>query len=163
IQGVTTGLSGILMLGGGALHIENCRILRFNSSSAGFGIDFTPSATASLTIEDSTIADNGVSGTTIGGGVRIASSGGAVTATLTNVRLLNNSPFGLRVEDNTKATVIDSVASGNGRGGFVALSTGAPAVLELLRSVSSNNASGISTNGALAQIHMAYTAVFDNT
>ena len=51
-EGLTTGLSGILFVGGGTLHVDKCIIRLFNSSSAGFGINFTPNDTASLVIQD---------------------------------------------------------------------------------------------------------------
>src|SRR5262249_31987788 len=51
IEGFQTGVAGILFLGGGTLHVDRCLIRQFNSSSGGFGINFTPNNTASLTIQ----------------------------------------------------------------------------------------------------------------
>ncbi|HTC05373.1 MAG TPA: right-handed parallel beta-helix repeat-containing protein [Xanthobacteraceae bacterium] len=163
IEGFQVGLSGILFNGGGTLQVDKCLIRLFNSSSSGYGINFVPNDTASLVIQDSTIASNGDATSSVGGGVHIAPVGGITTATLDNVKLLNNTTFGLRVEDNAKVTVNNSVASGSGRSGFAAVSGSAPAVIELLHSTSANNgANGVNSSGVQAQIRMAYTGVFDN-
>src|SRR6516225_3833779 len=39
-EGLTTGLSGILVLGAGVVHVQHCLIRNFRSASAGFGINF---------------------------------------------------------------------------------------------------------------------------
>jgi len=45
-EGLTTGLSGILFLGAGTLHVEHCIIRKFQSSSAAIGINMHRTAPA---------------------------------------------------------------------------------------------------------------------
>jgi hypothetical protein len=72
--------------------------------------------------------------------------------------------FGLRVQDNGKATVSESSASSNKNNGFLAVSTSALAEIDVTHSVTANNGTnGIATNGANALIRIANTSIFDNT
>jgi hypothetical protein len=59
-------------------------------------------------------------------------------ATVERVRLERNR-FGLRVDDRGRATIRDSVASGNNTNGFVVLSAGGLAVLGIEDSLASDN------------------------
>src|SRR6516162_584325 len=68
-EGLTTGLSGILFLGAGTLHVEHCLIRKFNSSSAGMGISVATNGPAKLYVSDTYVTDNGTGN--IGGGIVI--------------------------------------------------------------------------------------------
>jgi len=150
------GLNGIRWLAGsGALHVENVEIF------GGFlqnGIDFENTAAANLFVRSSQISDN-----TTGFGILVKPQGAVLAnVSLDNVRLDRNLA-GLRVEDGGKATVEDSVAHANNGNGFVAVSAGTAAEINLIRSVASSTlTNGVATSGALAKINMAYSAVTDN-
>ena len=123
------GLNGIRYLaGGGALHVENVEIFGFSQN----GIDFENTAAANLFVRSSQISDN-----TAGFGILVKPQGAVLAnVSLDNVRLDRNLT-GLRVEDGGKATVEDSVAHANNGNGFLAVSAGTAAEINLIRSVAS--------------------------
>src|SRR5215472_9685213 len=51
-EGLTTGLSGILFLGAGTLHVEHCLIRLFKSSSAAIGINIAPNGPSKVFVSD---------------------------------------------------------------------------------------------------------------
>ncbi|HTS03022.1 MAG TPA: hypothetical protein VMN04_10900, partial [Thermoanaerobaculia bacterium] len=70
-EGLGTGLTGILFLGGGALHVYNVTIRDFSSSSTGVGIGFTPSSgNSKLFVSRSSIQN-------CRGGIKVAPTGSA--------------------------------------------------------------------------------------
>ena len=140
--GVTLGVNGIRYLaGGGALHVENVEIFGFSQN----GIDFENTAAANLFVRSSQISDN-----TTGFGILVRPQGAVLAnVSLDNVRLDRNLT-GLRVEDGGKATVEDSVAHANNGNGFLAVSAGTAAEINLIRSVASNTlTNGVATSGVL--------------
>jgi Right handed beta helix region len=155
INGAGSGLNGIRYIsGGGALHVENVEIFGFTQK----GIDFENTASANLFVRSSQISDN-----LAGGGILVKPAGGVLAnVSLYQVRLDRNL-FGLRVEDGGKATVEDCVAHSNSGNGFLAVSSGIAAEINLVRSVASNTVTnGVATSGTLATITMSYSAVTDN-
>jgi Right handed beta helix region len=118
IEGLTTGLSGILILGGGTVHVKNCVIRLFDSSAAGFGINFTPNAAASLNVVDSYISDNGTG--LIGGAMSIKPSAGSATVTIARTWVVNNKGNNTILADASSAAVQvqikDSVIANNNTG-----------------------------------------------
>jgi len=123
-EGLGTGLSGILALSVGALHVEKCLIRDFRASPA-LGINFAPGAgiNGQLFVEDTSISGNGT-GTT-GGGIQIRpTAGGTANAVLVRVSLENNvAGF---ISDSSGGTgalfssAKDSVADGNSIDGWLA-------------------------------------------
>lgn len=153
INGAGTGLNGIRFLAGGALHIENCEIHGFNVSPA-LGLDFTPSATSRLFIENTSFRNNGT-GTT-GGGIRILpGAAGAAAASMRDVTVDRN-VTGIRVGNNSTLFLRDSVVNGNSQNGLSLESTGGASVFSFLDHVSlmGNQGSGLvsSGSGAVARI-----------
>jgi hypothetical protein len=148
------GVNGISYVsGGGALHVENVEIFGFTT-----GINFQNTAAANLFVRASLISDN-----TVGGGILVKPSGGVLANVSLDQTRLDRNLFGLRVEDGGKATVVDSVAHANNGNGFLAVSSGVAAEINLIRSVASNTlTNGVATSGALATITMSYSAVTDN-
>ena len=167
IEGITTGLSGVLFLGSGTLHVVDCTIKLFNSSSAGFGINFTPNGAGKLFVTDSRISDNGVAN--IGGGIFVKpTAGGSATAFITRSTVDSNA-VGIRADGSLSTTGIavtisDSRVSGNANGGIVSFSPGgsAPTKVWVDRSVSSSNGTGINVNGAAATLRIGYSVVTGN-
>ena len=166
-EGLTTGLSGVLFLGSGALHAVNCTIRGFNSSSAGFGINFTPNGAGKLFVTDSRISENG-SGAG-GGGIFVKpTAGGSAQAVITRTTLYNNN-IGIRSDGSSSTTgvavtISDTRVSGNANGGIVVFSQGgsAPTKVWVDRSVSSSNGTGINANGAAATLRIGYSVVTGN-
>jgi hypothetical protein len=125
-EGLTTGLSGILFLGAGTLHVEHCLIRNFNSSSAGMGISVATNGPSKIFVMDSYITDNGsASG---GGGIVIRPTAAGVNAVLKDLHVDNNVGIGVKV-DGTGGTgtvnlmVVDSAVSANTGSNIAAFTT----------------------------------------
>ncbi len=133
IEGLGTGLSGVTVLTGGNVTIENCTIDAFTVQ----GINFAPTVTGSqLHVSNTVVRNNGVFSSSSGGGILVNPSVAGVTATLENVRIERN-VTGLKVQGSANVSVSDSVSANNAFAGFAAAGSGA--VLALDRSVSTHN------------------------
>jgi hypothetical protein len=191
-EGITTGLSGILMIGtGGTLHVEKCLIRGFNSSSAGFGVNISPSNNVSVTIQDSTIASNGTGG--IGAGITIAPTGGTTTVNLNNVRVVNNtagmlvkpsggavvnlgingshidssSGGGLRIDGTNggpiATAIFESTVNFSGGNGINAIAGSSLNIVNIKNSVlSENGGAGAQANGGNAGVLLSATLLNQN-
>jgi hypothetical protein len=108
LNGLGTGRFGISFTSGGTLNIQNCVIRNF----ANVGVNLVPSAAASVTISD-TIVSNTFEG------VLVDAPAGTVTASLQRVTAIGNAGEGIALVagtgGTTQATIVDSVATGNGR------------------------------------------------
>jgi hypothetical protein len=136
----TGGDSGVVMIDGNTLSIENCVISNF---PVGSGVDV--STAANVRIVDSLIRDSGT-------GVYLR---GGATATISGAKILGNSD-GVYVDGTaitaTIAAISDSIVMGpnGGRSGVyvVATNVSGTARMSVTRSTLSNNAYGAFANGA---------------
>jgi hypothetical protein len=89
---------------------------------------------------------------------------GSVSALLDNV-LLKQNTFGLRVENNARATVSDSTVSGNQIFGIHAITAGPNAASVILeRVIVSNNTTGVQAEGSgLASVRLSEATVVSNS
>ena len=152
IEGLGTGLSGITVLTGGTVHVEKCTINRFTVS----GINFVPTVAGSqLHVVDTIIRRNGNFGASTGQGILVAPTSTA-EGTLNNVQMYNN-VAGLKTQGTSTIQVVNSVAGSNAFAGFSAAAS--PAILNIERSVSSNNGTGVVCNSGttvrLGNTHIA--------
>jgi len=109
IYGVSGATYGVRFIAGGALHIEESQIRRFNGTN-GQGVYFQPSGDAALYISNTVITDNGTGGT--GGGVLVQPTGtGSARVALNAVRLDNNSGAGFRIDTGGNTTTAGNVVS----------------------------------------------------
>ena len=160
IEGAGAGLHGIQFNTGKSLTIENCVIRHVT----GEAINFIPNATSSLSVSSSLLADNGDAGIWTH-----PTGSGVVTAVLNRVELNNNGNNGFIMDGGgstgtLKATVSDSVASGNGDTGFAAVTNTAPTTMMLYHSVAANNnGNGVGTHGTGATLRIANSIVTGNT
>jgi len=157
-EGLGTGLDGILFNGGGELHVEHCSIHAFTSN----GIEFTPSAAGQsyLFVNDTIIKDvSGTGGTNPTGGILINPQTGAnVVASIDNSRIEKNL-IGLKVNDNSKATINRSIISGNTGKGITVNSTSAAASIHIEACILAfNGTTAIAAIGALAT-----ATIYDDT
>jgi hypothetical protein len=114
INGVGTGLNGIRLLSGAALHVENVVIYGFTSR----GIDVAPTATASVMIKNTLLRENNI-------GIALLPSAGSVYATLDGVSSNHNSAHGIYVGNNSHAMIRNSTFDSNGSVGvYVEQTTG---------------------------------------
>jgi hypothetical protein len=174
IEGAVTGLNGIKFIGGGTLHVENCVIRGFQSSTAGngSGIAFLPDGNSKLLVTDTIIEKNGNFGT--GGGILVKPTGsGSAKVALSGVTLNGNS-FGFRA-DGTGSTnqagiqggVYDSTASGNAGNAFSAITLPGFSGVNLMLSHTSalaNNTQAVFANGPFAMVAISdFTATGNAT
>ncbi len=137
IEGLGTGLSGITVLTGGTVHVENCTINRFTVS----GINFVATvANSSLHVTNTILRGNG--NFTLSTGQAIMHNPTAFSrAILNNVTMANN-VAGLKAQGGSNTFVTDSVASANNQAGFAA--TTVPAILTVSGSTAVANGTGMS-------------------
>jgi hypothetical protein len=154
LNGLGTGLDAIRFLAGGALHVEHVTAFGFT----GQGITFNPTGPSQLFVTNSTFRHN------TGGGIYILPPGGSVSASVDGVTLEGNGR-GLRAEDGATVVVRNSIATGNGANGFVALSASVsprPISMAIENTVSSaNGATGVYA-GALATVRISNVTVTNN-
>jgi hypothetical protein len=170
IFGVNPPTNGVRFIAGGALHIEDSTIRRFNAANSQ-GVSFQPSGASKLFMKNVTVSENG-SGAT-GGGILIqpTGAGGSAMVIVRDVRVHNNANVGLAV-NTTGATgagaitvVIDNSSfSGNVTGlSVVRVAATIPAGVMLTDSmVVGNSGTGLSTNGSNAVLRVASTTITGN-
>jgi hypothetical protein len=91
IEGFTSGLTGVLILGSGKTTIRKCSIRGFRSSSAGNGVSLVGTDGARVLIEDSIILGN------TGGFNMLGVNGAMNTAVVQNTVFDNNSAFDTQI------------------------------------------------------------------
>ena len=152
IFGVNPPIHGVRFIAGGALHIEDCVIRRFNAANS-FGVSFTPNGTSRLFISNTLIANNGTA--TTGGGINIQPSlGGTANVFLNNVRIVDNAFHAINF-NNTAITgnlsnlvITDSVIFGNGENALNASTNANVLSIMLSDVVIANNKRGLVLAGA---------------
>lgn len=160
----STDMTGIVFNSGAALHVDKVRIRNIFSLSPGFGgggIYFQPNNNyAQLYVTDSVITDS-VGGSISAGIVIAPRAAGSVNASISRVRLENNST-GIIVDGTrstgfvVNATIRDTVVAGSQLDGVLARSSAGHAAVSVLfdHSVASGNfgsgvrAVGDAANGA---------------
>jgi hypothetical protein len=168
-EGLGTGINGVNVLNVGELHIVNCVIHAFNSTSGGFGINFVPSggSTSNLYVTNSYIADNG-SGT-VGGGIMVEpGSGTAAKVEISKTTTVNN-VLGIRGDASNSASglwisIKDSVTSGNAYSGITSFTPSGsnPVNIMVDRTQITNNGNGVKANGAAAVLRIGSSTVAGN-
>lgn len=166
INGVAgTGLAGISVVSANSVLIQNDKIYGFGAQSAGAAvpaINIVPTCSSAtnvkIDITDTTVSNN------LGGGILIApGSNCTATASLSRVNILTSGAYGMRVQDNSKATVFQSVSSNNTSNGFLAESSSAAVEIDLIDSVAANNGqNGVVTSGNLATINLSRDSLINN-
>jgi len=155
IEGLGTGLSGVTVITGGTVQVENCTINHFVTS----GINFVPTVAGSkLQVLDTIVRNNGNFGASTGQGILVNPSA-AANADLNRVRLENN-VAGLKAQGATsKTSVSESLAAHNAFAGFSGAASGA--VLNIERSVSAHNGTGVvCVTGAI--VRLGNNSITDN-
>jgi len=154
IEGLGTGLSGILFNGQGTLHIEHCYINAFTKN----GIDFEPTAASQLFVSDTITQNNTLNG------VFVAPSGsGTAAVTMTTTLSKKNSNTGMIFEDGTTATVTNSEAASNSFNGFTTISNVSAVSLTVENSTSDNNGTnGIRSDGTNSTVRISNDTVTGN-
>ena len=166
IFGVNPPSNGVRFIQGGALHIQNCRIKRFNAVNSR-GISFAPSGASELFVSDTVISENG-NGTT-GAGIEIEPTGTGSAKVVLNRVQVNNNVTGIRAEalagvGPINVSIDNSETSGNAIHGISARSAGSSLHMLVTNTTSSQNTDhGIrSANSANAIIRVGNSNVTGN-
>lgn len=146
--GLKTGLSAILILQAGAVHIENCHIDGF--FTAGVNLN-TSNPGMQLYIKDCTIENCTAPGV-------LLNPTGAATVHISNSHI-SHCTIGVSAGGKAVALANNTVCEDNSGAGF--LTTAATAKLSLVRSTSTQNAFGV--EATLGAITMTECSIFNNT
>jgi parallel beta-helix repeat protein len=146
------GANGIVFNSGQTLFVERCNINGFTASGLNFA------GGGRLFTRDSNIRNNAGSGITVSGSVQALA-----TASIDRVRLEANGT-GLAVLDRAKASVRNSVASGNTTGFAVNPST-APADINIEKCLVANNNTGVlaqGSGGGVGTLRISKSVIVEN-
>lgn len=170
IFGVNPPSNGIRFIAGGALHVEDCVIKRFNAANS-FGISFQPSGTSRLYLRNVSISENGNGAT--GGGILIQPTGAAGSARfqLDNVALQNNANIAIRIDttgNTSPAGILGVIENAQIATSTVGISSLTPVGNSGVRVVIDNvtvseNGTGIVSNGGSSALIVSNSTIFSNT
>jgi hypothetical protein len=156
IEGLGTGLSGIVFNSGSALHVERCTIRGFTQ----FGIVHNTPTTSDLYVSDSIISENNTAGVEIQ-----PSSPGVASVILDRVQVENNaSGFRTAIGAGASANVTIRLShfAGNTGGGITARSSGGALQVMLFHIASTFNGIGIDSDGAQSILRIDNSTVTGN-
>jgi hypothetical protein len=161
----SSGLVGVLITSAKVVHVENCIIQGFKSSTVNAGRGISDRRTLNgghLFVKDTIVRNNG------GGGIVVFPSSGTPTLTskLDNVRLEQNGEVGpgtgyVIIGANLKGSISNSVATKNATFGISA-EAGAKMSVDSCQ-VTFNGSNGVDANGAGTVIRLSNSVVFGNT
>lgn len=152
INGAGTGINGIRILNAKAVYIENCVIFNFAGNSATNGRGITDERAHSgglLFINNTTVEKN------VQSNLFVSPTGGAVTVQIKDSRFIGStSNSGAAIRGGSKASIRNSVFSGNFNFGIIAEADIAGTTMTIDSSDISNNGTGVAvaTNSPVAQI-----------
>jgi hypothetical protein len=155
IDGLGTGLAGIVFNSGKALHVENCTIYGFT----GHGIDISSSTGNQTFVLDSRLRDNA------GSGIHAKGTVTKLFVTIDKSRFENNTVNGVFGEDFTRWTIRDSDSSGNAGSGFVATANNGDVIMNVTNSTTSSNGNaGVVAGGGtnLSEVRISSVSIVSN-
>jgi len=155
------GLTGINILAGLQVFIENCVIFGVHSTATdGRGInDARTTPNAQLFVVDTTLKNNNSFGLIVGSNTMVST----VTATLDNVRVLGNKNSGIYTGGGSRLTVRHSTITGNGNAGIqVNQHAGGTNEVAVISSVVSHNKYGIFADSGPSITRLADVTITDN-
>lgn len=165
-NGAGSAQNGIRLIAGGLLTVRNSIIRNYRASN-GLGISFAPTATSTLVINNSVIANNGTGAT--GGGILIQpNTSGTARVTLRDVRVQGNANNGIRIDSSVTTSGSVSVSIENSdisenTTGISSNGVGRPHVVMINGSqVTSNTGTGISSNGLTSSVLVGDTTITGN-
>ncbi|MEA2987993.1 MAG: hypothetical protein QOG83_704 [Alphaproteobacteria bacterium] len=109
IEGARVGAIGVAFNSGASLNIHNSAIRGLTQ----VGISFTPGANSKLFVSSTVISDFSNS---LGVGINLSPSAGAVTAIFNGLELQNVRSMGINVDGNTTVSLKDTAIAGNSVG-----------------------------------------------
>jgi hypothetical protein len=160
IEGLGSGINGILFNSGGFLHVEDCVIRRFTGS----GILIQATSSVGFSVNRTTMFSNGTGST--GAGIRVVpGSGGSATGTI-NKAVADRNVFGIAADGsngNVKVAIEDSVASNNTLSGIVATASAGTTDVMIMRTQINQNATGVQNASGATTVRVGQSAISGNT
>ena len=147
VDGANSGTVGIQFVSGKSLTIQKSFVRNFANS----GISFAPSASATLFVSDTSVANNA------NNGIVVASGSGTVKGALSRVNASGNGVGILASGSGVSLAVTDAMASNNGYG--IGASSSAVTVRNLTASA---NSVGIAADQSTAVIGVAQSTITGN-
>ncbi|WP_426419435.1 hypothetical protein [Bradyrhizobium genosp. A] len=145
IEGLGTGLSGILFNSGALLHVEDCIIRDFLTA----GITIQPAASAKFVVTRTTLFNNGNGST--GTGLMVKPSAGGTSGAIDHV-IADRNTTGIQADGSgggvVNISVSDSVISGNALVGANATTSSTAAGMMLRRVAVTGNGTGLQNASA---------------
>lgn len=161
IQGADTGLTGIKILGGNLsgseVFVEDC-IIDGQFGTPGKGIEDSRNNGGLLVVNNTSIRN------VLGAGISVDAADGksSINVTMSNSGV-QNCAFGLGFGSNVKATIFNSVFSGNTSAGIFAQQTGGGVTeIAIDHCVVSNNNNGFQSASANSIIRVSNTTAMNN-
>jgi hypothetical protein len=153
--GTTLGVNGVRFLSGDSLTLENVDI----KTQSGQGVDFQPNSLARLVITNSRIAQ------AAGSCVLIKPTLAGVARVSIHDSTLSRCGTGLRVEDLSTVSVVNSHIVNNTGDGILTITTGGTGAAVMVEDseMSQNGGTGVRTSGANAVMRVANSLISGNT
>jgi len=154
INGIGTGINGVRWLAGKSLHVEHCDIFGFTTR----GIDVAKADGGEMDVVNTVIHDNGESG------IKSVNTTTNVSVNIDGSQFLKNVQFGVFAGSFSNFSIRNSAASSNGNIGFIAQAAAGTAEMNIVDSMSSNNAKGVQAGGnsASSTVRIGRVSLLDN-
>ena len=150
-SGVTLGTNGINFIAGDSLTVEECYIKAFSTT----GILFQPNSFANLTVTNSSVLTCGI-------GIRMTGVGAGFSNASITGSTVNKNTTGILSDERSKTSIRNcDISSNSGDGVSGTSTTGASIVVDF--SVTSNNGTGIHSNGGNTTIFVNNDTITGNT
>ncbi|MBR0756678.1 hypothetical protein JQ604_31250 [Bradyrhizobium jicamae] len=161
IEGLGTGINGILFNTGGFLHVEDCVIRRFTGS----GILVQAATATGVEVTRTTLFSNGNGST--GAGIRLApGAGGSTKAALDRV-IADRNTFGIAADasaGSVNLSIDNSTASSSTLAGIIGTAGGAnTSRVMVMRATVSNNGTGLQNAGGTTNVRVGSSQITGNT
>lgn len=150
INGAGTGINGIRFLAGKSLTVDQCAISNFTTR----GIDVSHTATGDLFVTNTSITNTATA-------ARVGTTGAFFLAMFDHVNVQGNAN-GIEVAGGGRASVSNSIVSGNTSNGLLVSASGAVINAENSQ-ISFNELVGVNCNVSGGVIRLANNAIYNNT
>jgi len=156
IDGTGTGINGIHVISAGGLILDNVKVSRVT----GQCVNFAPTQTG-----DSNLSIRKFLGDhCAAGGIWIVPGATTLaTASISDTRI-DQSQRGIRTDDGSDVTIVNTIVSSNGNAGFIANGVTRPANMSIENSVSDGNVqSGVRAVGPQSSIRISSSTITNNS
>jgi hypothetical protein len=158
------GTYGVLIEAAAVVNVEDCVIANYAQNGIS---DQRTTGSGQLFVRNTVLRNNGGSSTGLSGGINIVPGSGATTTVSISNSAINGNYFGIvgdgRPGGIIRATIKDSVVSGNTENGITMLSSGSSTVFMIDQTEVSGNLAGLFASGSNAGMLARNSTVFNNS